>query len=99
MLKKHIQVCNDCCFACHIKNIDGGDSLGKALAKADINEKRLFMVIVLKNPTIDSMRRLLNRQPNADWQATAKTLYYWKIRQAPVTGRFFYTKTLNPSSA
>ena len=87
----------------HIKHIDGGDSLGKALAKADINEKRLFMVIRSQEPNdLIQLRRLL-KQANLtlDWQSTAKTLYYWndQAKRQLLEDFFFYQNTKPKASA
>jgi CRISPR system Cascade subunit CasB len=62
-----------------IKHQDGGDSLGKALAKANINEKRLFMVIRSQEPNdLIQLRRLLRQaELKVDWVSTAKTLFFW----------------------
>ena len=89
-------------FLPHIKHVDGGDSLGKALAKADINEKRLFMVIRSQPNDLIQLRRLL-KQANLtlDWQSAAKTFYYWNDqakRQLP-EDFFFYQNTKPKASA
>lgn len=62
-----------------IKHQDGGDSLGKALAKAEINEKRLFMVVRSQKPNdLIQLRRLLKQiEPKVDWLSAANTLYFW----------------------
>jgi len=87
----------------HIKHIDGGDSLGKALAKADINEKRLFMVIRSQEPNdLIQLRRLLKQaNPSLDWQAAAKTLYYWndQAKRQLLEDFFFYQNTKPQASA
>ena len=87
----------------HIKNPEGSDSLGKALARADINEKRLFMVIRSQEPNdLIQLRRLL-KQINAtvDWQSTAKTLYYWNdhAKRQLLEDFFFYQNTKTKTSA
>ncbi|PPD50120.1 MAG: type I-E CRISPR-associated protein Cse2/CasB [Methylobacter sp.] len=87
----------------HIKHIDGSDSLGKALAKADINEKRLFMVIRSQEPNdLIQLRRLLKQaNPSLDWQAAAKTLYYWndQAKRQLLEDFFFYQNTKPQASA
>lgn len=62
-----------------VKHQENGDSLGKALAKANINEKRLFMVIRSQEPNdLIQLRRLLRQaEPKVDWVSTAKTLFFW----------------------
>lgn len=87
----------------YIKHVDGGDSLGKALAKADINEKRLFMVIRSQEPNdLIQLRRLLKQaNPTLDWQSTAKTLYYWNdlAKRQLLEDFFFYQNTKPKASA
>ncbi len=86
----------------HIKNMEGGDSLGKALAKADINEKRLFMVIRSQEPNdLIQLRRLLKQaNPTLDWQATAKTLYYWNDQaKRQLLEDFFYYQNTKPKAS
>jgi len=87
----------------HIKHIGGSDSLGKALAKADINEKRLFMVIRSQEPNdLIQLRRLLKQaNPSLDWQAAAKTLYYWndQAKRQLLEDFFFYQNTKPQASA
>ncbi|WP_218147860.1 type I-E CRISPR-associated protein Cse2/CasB [Nitrosomonas sp. Nm166] len=77
-----------------IRHQDNGDSLGKALAKADINEKRLFMVIRSQEPNdLIQLRRLLKQaEPQLDWLSTAKTLYYWNdlAKRQLLEDFFFY---------
>ena len=66
------------CLPC-INHKDGGRGLGKALADAGINEKRLFIVVRSYDPNdIIQLRRLLQQvKPTIDWLITAKQLYYW----------------------
>jgi len=57
-----------------------GDSLGRALAKANINEKRLFMVIRSLEPNdLIQLRRLLKQadNPALDWLKMANALWKW----------------------
>jgi len=73
-----------------------GDSLGQALAKAGINEKRLFMVIRSQEPNdLIQLRRLLKlASPTADWLKMAKTLYYWNdLAKRSLLEDFFYYQT------
>ncbi|OAI20658.1 type I-E CRISPR-associated protein Cse2/CasB [Methylomonas lenta] len=63
-----------------ITHQESGDSLGKALAKAEINEKRLFMVIRSEEPNdLIQLRRLLKQsdKPKVDWIKMAKTIWNW----------------------
>ncbi|WP_027150485.1 type I-E CRISPR-associated protein Cse2/CasB [Methylobacter tundripaludum] len=87
----------------HITNIDGGDSLGRALAKADINEKRLFMVIRSQEPNnLIQLRRLLKQaNPTLDWQTAAKTLYYWndQAKRQLLEDFFYYQNTQSKATA
>jgi len=79
-----------------IRHEEGGDSLGKALAKADINEKRLFMVIRSQEPNdLIQLRRLLKQaNPIADWLSMAKILYYWNdFAKRSLLEDFFYYQT------
>ena len=86
-----------------IKHQDNGDSLGRALAKADINEKRLFMVIRSQEPNdLIQLRRLLKQadKPNVDWIKMANDLWWWdhpsQLSKRKTLEDFFYfqnTKT------
>ena len=63
-----------------VKHQDQGDSLGRALAKANINEKRLFMVIRSLEPNdLIQLRRLLKQadKPTVDWLKMANALWWW----------------------
>lgn len=86
-----------------VKHQENGDSLGRALAKADINEKRLFMVIRSQEPNdLIQLRRLLKQaSPALDWQATAKTLYYWndQAKRQLLEDFFYYQNTKSKASA
>ncbi len=85
-----------------ISHKEGGDSLGKALAKADINEKRLFMVIRSQEPNdLIQLRRLLKQaNQTVDWLSMAKTLYYWNdFAKRSLLEDFFYYQTNHKSKA
>lgn len=86
-----------------ITHQEGGDSLGRALAKAEINEKRLFMVIRSEEPNdFIQLRRLLKQiNPKLDWLSTAKTLYYWndRLKRQLLEDFFFYQNTKNKETA
>jgi CRISPR system Cascade subunit CasB len=86
-----------------IKHQDNGDSLGKALAKADINEKRLFMVIRSQEPNdLIQLRRLLKQvEPKMDWLSAAKTLFFWndRAKRQLLEDFFFYQNTKTKESA
>jgi CRISPR system Cascade subunit CasB len=76
-----------------IKHQENGDSLGKALAKAEINEKRLFMVIRSQKPNdLIQLRRLLKQvEPKLDWLSAAKTLFFWNdIAKRQLLEDFFF---------
>lgn len=62
-----------------IKHNADGNGLGQALAKANISEKRLFMVLRSEAPNdLIQLRRLLKMaEPTVDWLKAAPTLYYW----------------------
>ena len=62
-----------------LKHQEGGGSLGKALAEAGINEKRLFMVIRSQEPNdLIQLRRLLQQvKPVVDFSRTAWLLVRW----------------------
>lgn len=63
-----------------IKHQNQGDSLGRALAKAKISEKRLFMVIRSLEPNdLIQLRRLLRQAdtPTVDWLQMANALWWW----------------------
>jgi CRISPR system Cascade subunit CasB len=86
-----------------IKHLEGGDSLGKALAKSDVNEKRLFMVIRSQEPNdLIQLRRLLKQvEPKLDWLAAAKTLYFWndRAKRQLLEDFFFYQNIKTRESA
>jgi len=86
-----------------VKHQENGDTLGRALAKADINEKRLFMVIRSQEPNdLIQLRRLLKQvNPTLDWQATAKTLYYWndQAKRQLLEDFFYYQNTKSKATA
>lgn len=86
-----------------IKHQDKGDSLGKALAKADVNEKRLFMVIRSQEPNdLIQLRRLLKQvEPKLDWLSAAGTLYYWNdiAKRQLLEDFFFYQNSKTKESA
>lgn len=86
-----------------IKHQEGGDSLGRALAKADVNEKRLFMVIRSQEPNdLIQLRRLLKQvEPKLDWLSAARTLYYWndRAKRQLLEDFFFYQNTKTKESA
>jgi CRISPR system Cascade subunit CasB len=80
-----------------IKHQENGDSLGKALAKADINEKRLFMVVRSQEPNdLIQLRRLLKLadQPAVDWPQMANALWWWdhpnQFSKRKILEDFFY---------
>ncbi|EIC29372.1 type I-E CRISPR-associated protein Cse2/CasB [Methylomicrobium album] len=86
-----------------IKHQNNGDSLGKALAKANINEKRLFMVIRSQDPNdLIQLRRLLKQaEPKLDWPSAAKTLYFWndRAKRQLLEDFFFYQNSKTKESA
>lgn len=86
-----------------IKHQDNGDSLGKALAKTGINEKRLFMVIRSQEPNdLIQLKRLLKQaEPKLDWPSAAKTLYFWndRAKRQLLEDFFFYQNSKTKESA
>lgn len=86
-----------------IKHQENGDSLGKALAKTNINEKRLFMVIRSQEPNdLIQLRRLLKQVDlKLDWLSAAKTLYFWneRAKRQLLEDFFFYQNTKTKESA
>ncbi len=66
------------CLPC-IKHSPEGNSLGQALSKSDLNEKRLFMVIRSKSPNdLIQLRRLLQQvEPVVDWEKAANQIWWW----------------------
>ena len=83
-----------------IKHQADGHSLGQALAKANISEKRLFMVLRSESPNdFIQLRRLLKMsEPTLDWMKAAPMLYFWgeKNKRKLIEDYFFY---LNNSAA
>ncbi|PID43126.1 MAG: type I-E CRISPR-associated protein Cse2/CasB [Proteobacteria bacterium] len=77
-----------------IKNHVEGITLGQALAKAGVSEKRLFLVIRSEFPNdIIQLRRLLKMaEPNLDWPQLAQSLYWWgqSNKQSILEDYFFY---------
>ncbi|WP_020484517.1 type I-E CRISPR-associated protein Cse2/CasB [Methylomonas sp. MK1] len=86
-----------------IKHAEGGDSLGRTLAKADVNEKRLFMVIRSQEPNdLIQLRRLLKQiEPKMDWLSAARIVYYWndRAKRQLLEDFFFYQNTKTKESA
>jgi CRISPR system Cascade subunit CasB len=90
-----------------IKHQDNGDSLGRALAKADVNEKRLFMVIRSQEPNdLIQLRRLLKQadKPKLDWVQMSKVLWRWDnpdkhTKQKILEDFFLYQNTQTKESA
>ncbi|MGY6275379.1 type I-E CRISPR-associated protein Cse2/CasB [Methylomonas sp. MgM2] len=86
-----------------ITHQEGGDSLGRALAKADVNEKRLFMVIRSQEPNdLIQLRRLLKQtEPKLDWLSLARTVYYWndRAKRQLLEDFFFYQNARTKESA
>lgn len=87
----------------HIKDTEGMDSLGKALARAEINEKRLFMVIRSQEPNdlIQLRRLLIQAKVSVDWMLAAKTLYYWndRAKRQLLEDFFYYQNTKSKATA
>lgn len=84
-----------------ISHRESGMSLGRALAEADVNEKRLFMVIRSEAPNdLIQLRRLLRMvEPEVNWQPTAKSLYYWNdIAKRTLLEDFFYYQNSNSTA-
>lgn len=89
-----------------VKHQENGDSLGRALAKADINEKRLFMVIRSQEPNdLIQLRRLLKQadHPAVDWLKMANTLWKWDYpnqqSKRKILEDFFYYQNNKSNSA
>jgi len=63
-----------------IKHRKGAGGLGKALAKAGADEKRLFQVLRSHAPNdLIQLRRLVQHtEPVADWQYVGKMLFWWR---------------------
>ena len=91
----------------YVRHTEGGDSLGKALAKTDINEKRLFMVIRSQKPNdLIQLRRLLIQanRPAVDWLHMANALWRWdysgqQSKRQLLEDFFFYQNTKPQASA
>lgn len=81
------------CLPC-IKHETDGDSLGQALAKAKVSEKRLFTVIRSQAPNdLIQLRRLLQMaDPVVDWTKAANTFYFWndQAKRQLLEDYFFY---------
>jgi CRISPR system Cascade subunit CasB len=81
------------CLPC-IKHEPDGASLGQALAKAKISEKRLFSVIRYQAPNdLIQLRRMLQMaEPVVDWAKAASTFYFWndQAKRRLLEDYFFY---------
>jgi CRISPR system Cascade subunit CasB len=81
------------CLPC-IKHEADGASLGQALAKAKVSEKRLFTVIRSQSPNdLIQLRRLLQMaEPVVDWAKAANTFYFWndQAKRRLLEDYFFY---------
>lgn len=76
-----------------IRHVAEGAGLGQALAKANISEKRLFMVLRSEAPNdFIQLRRLLKMvEPVVDWLKVAPVLYYWgEKNKRKLLEDFFY---------
>jgi len=89
-----------------VKHQDQGDSLGRALAKVNINEKRLFMVIRSLEPNdLIQLRRLLKQadKPTVDWLQMANALWWWdhpsQQSKRKILEDFFYYQNNKSNSA
>ena len=78
-----------------IKHQTEGKGLGQALAKANISEKRLFMMLRSETPNdLIQLRRLLKMaEPTLDWFKTAPIIYYWgEKNKRKLLEDYFYHK-------
>lgn len=80
-----------------IKRHDAEVSIGQALAKAGVNEKRLFMVVRSESPNdLIQLRRLLKMvEPSLNWPAFAEMVYWWgkRNKQQLLEDFFFHQHT------
>lgn len=79
-----------------IKKNDPDVSLGQALAKAGVSEKRLFMVVRSESPNdIIQLRRLLKMaELSVNWQEFASLVYWWgKRNKQKLLEDFFFHQT------
>ncbi|MCY4177382.1 MAG: type I-E CRISPR-associated protein Cse2/CasB [Endozoicomonadaceae bacterium] len=80
-----------------INHKSDGDSLGQALAKANINEKRLIVIVRSESPNdLIQLRRLLSMtKPTLDWAKMATTLYWWNdlAKRKLLEDYFYYQNT------
>ncbi len=67
-------------FLPYVKHKEGGDSLGRQLAKGGVSEMRLFQVIRSESPNnIIQLRRLVKQiKPTVDWSSFGNMLFYWE---------------------
>ncbi|MCB1808763.1 MAG: type I-E CRISPR-associated protein Cse2/CasB [Candidatus Competibacteraceae bacterium] len=74
---------------------ENDDSLGTALAKAKIHERRLFQMARSESPAdLDALRRLLQQEPPVSWQALGKAIFFWGDRQKrSILKDFFLAQT------
>lgn len=61
------------------RHAEGASTLGAALSKANVGEKRLFQVVRSEQPNdIVQLRRLLQwAEPVVDWTLLGRQLFYW----------------------
>lgn len=66
-------------FMPYVQHKQGGGSVGAALAKANVSEKRLFQVLRSQSPNdLVQLRRLIQQaEPALDWQQFGETLFFW----------------------
>lgn len=85
------------CLPC-IKHESNGMSLGQALAKAKVSEKRLFTVVRSQAPNdLVQLRRLLQMtEPVVDWLKAAKTFYFWNDQAKRKLLEDYFTYKSNP---
>ncbi len=76
-----------------IPHREGADTLGQALAKAGISEKRLFQVVRSegRNALIQLRRLVQHVEPVVDWNRVGNTLYYWNEQSRRTLLEQFYT--------
>ncbi|MFH1851675.1 MAG: type I-E CRISPR-associated protein Cse2/CasB [Candidatus Neomarinimicrobiota bacterium] len=66
-----------------VRHKEGGIRMGQQLAKAKINEQRMFQVLRSQPPNdLIQLRRLVQQaEPQVDWQKFGEMLYYWGPEQ------------------
>ena len=69
-------------LVCFKSDVHDSNSLGTALAKTKLNERRLQQMIRAKFPRdIEALRRMMALHPTVSWKEMGTSLFYWGKKQ------------------